>query len=69
MVDYNLLGLTLEFVGTLLLAIMLLRVHMKVSKEHRIDKKVLRSMRREKSVGFVAIILIVAGFVLQITTF
>ena len=36
MANFNLIGQTLELVGTLVLAIMVLRVHSKMRKEHKI---------------------------------
>ena len=61
----ELFPITLEFIGTILIGIAVPRVHTKVSKEHRIDKKVLRSIKRERSWTIVGIMLITVGFLIN----
>jgi len=66
--DINLLfwGLTLGVVGKVLLGVTVMLVHWKIVKEHKIDKLVLREMRREWGLAFFAIILILIGYVLEL---
>lgn len=64
--DYSFLGHTLQVAGEILIAIAVLRMHGKLSKEHRIDKKVLSSIHQEKILSYLAIALIVVGYILQL---
>ena len=57
--------LSLEFVGTILIGVAVLRVHMKVRKEQKIDKKVLRSIKRERYLTLAGMTLITLGFILN----
>jgi len=57
--------LTLEFLGTLLIGVAVLRVHMKMRKEHKIDDKVMRAIRREKYITIIGLILITLGYILN----
>jgi hypothetical protein len=66
MTSIEFLGMTFDFVGTIILAIAVLRVHMKLGKEHKIDKKVLQAIHREKIFAILAIIFIFFGFILQV---
>lgn len=59
------IGLTLDTLGKVLLGVTVLMVHGHVSKEHKIDADVLRAMKREKVLGILAILLVVAGYILQ----
>lgn len=65
----EILATTLDFLGKILIAVTVLLVHRRIKKEHRIDKKVLREMKFEQSIGFIAIILIVLGFILHLYAF
>ena len=62
----ELLGLTLEVLGTVMIAYTVLSVHYRVRKEHKIDEVVFKHMRREQAVGIIGIILIILGYILQI---
>ena len=64
----ELLGHTLEFSGTLIIAYTVLSVHSKVRKEHKIDEAVFKQMRSEQFLGVIGIGLIVVGFLLQLPT-
>ena len=59
-------GLTLGVTGKVLLGVTVMLVHWKIVKEHKIDTLVLREMRREWSFAFVAIILILIGYALEL---
>lgn len=56
----------LDFIGTVLIAIMALMVHKKAIMEKHIDKKVLKEMKMEQSIGFIAILLLTISFILKI---
>ena len=55
----------MEFIGVTLVAYMALRVHTRVREEHRVDKKVLSEMNREKIYAIVGILFIILGYLLQ----
>ena len=59
------LGFTLDVVGKVMVAFTAIMVHRRFRKEHKIDEKVFRSMRREQLLGIIGISLIILGFLLQ----
>ncbi|MEX0933799.1 MAG: hypothetical protein WD003_00870 [Candidatus Paceibacterota bacterium] len=60
------MGLTLEVLGTLFIAYAALRVHHRVLREHKIDRKVFTTMKIEQFVGWSGVVLVVAGYLLEI---
>ena len=62
----ELIGFTLDFIGKIMVAFTAIMVHHRFRKEHKVDEKVFRSMRREQVVAVVGIALIVAGYLLQL---
>lgn len=58
-------GLFLDVIGTVLVAMMALRVHHTVMREHKIDEVVFQRMRREQVLGFLGVIFVILGFILQ----
>lgn len=61
----TILALTLEFVGTILIGLSVLRVHLKLEEEHKVDKKVERSIERERVMTILGLLLIALGFILS----
>jgi len=59
-------GLTLDTLGKVLLGITVLMVHWHVLKEHKIDTDVLCTMKKEQALGVSGILLIIAGYILQL---
>lgn len=60
------LGITFDTIGTIIIAYMALRVHARVKTESRIDEYVMKEMRLERVLGVIGVLLIVAGYVLQV---
>lgn len=60
------IGFTLDIIGKVMVAFTAIMVHHRFLQEYKIDKKVFRSMRREQVIGVIGIILIIAGYVLQL---
>jgi len=58
---------TLDVIGKILIAMAALMVHHRVLHEHKIDRKVYRSMKVEQGYGILGVVLIVAAYVLRIT--
>ena len=62
----EIISLTLELVGTLFIAFAALRVHHRFLAEHRVDKKVLHAMRRERLIGITGVVFVLGGYVLNL---
>lgn len=60
------LGFTLDVIGKIMVAFTAVMVHHRFLKEHKVDEKVFRIMRREQIVGITGIVLIVIGYLLQL---
>ncbi|PCI30465.1 hypothetical protein COB52_01580 [Candidatus Kaiserbacteria bacterium] len=63
------LGLTLGLIGKVLLGTSVILVHGKITKEKRIDGIVLMEMRREQFIAFLGVLLMIVGYVLEISHF
>ncbi|MBL7045546.1 MAG: hypothetical protein ISR99_00740 [Parcubacteria group bacterium] len=59
-------GLTLGVVGKVLLGFTVISVHLKIVKEHKIDRLVLKEMRKERNLAILGILFIVVGYVLEL---
>jgi len=57
---------TLDVVGTVFIAYAALRVHHRVLSEHKVDGRVLKSMKREQKIGVVGVISIVSSYLLEV---
>ena len=53
--------------GKVILGIAVLMVHQKMEEEHRIDSQVIKAMHREKALTYCAIILIMAGYIIEVS--
>ena len=60
-------GLTMGVVGKVLLGVAVLRVHLGVMREHKIDDAVIKVMKREKWITIFALFLILVGYLMEIT--
>jgi len=60
------IGLTIDTIGKIMLGITVLMVHWHILKEHKIDIDVLRTMKREQILGISGILLILAGYIMQL---
>jgi len=60
------IGLTLGVIGKVLVAISVVRVHQVMGREHKIDRAVMQIFHWEKIVVLIGIVLIIAGYVLEI---
>lgn len=59
-------GITLGVIGKIVLGVAVIRVHMNILTERKIDMVVLRSIKREQVITFFGILLIVVGYVLEV---
>lgn len=62
----EILALTLETFGTVLIAYTAIKVHERVRKEKKIDKNVIKEMLLEKTIGFLGIALIVISYIINL---
>ena len=60
------IGFTLQVAGKILIAYTAIMVHHRFSEEHRVDERVFDEMKKEKSLAFVGIFLILAGYFLEV---
>lgn len=67
--EVEFLGLTMSTLGEILLAGTVLMVHHKIKKEHKIDQFVIKEITLEQLLGTSSIILMIAGYFLQIDFF
>jgi uncharacterized membrane protein YidH (DUF202 family) len=59
-------GLTLQTIGELIIGLSIVRVHVRIMQEHKLDKKVYRSIKREKFWAIIGIVLIIIGYTLKV---
>lgn len=62
----NILALTLDIIGKVMIAYTALAVHGRVRKEQKIDAIVFRVMKREKVIGITGIIFMIAGYIIHV---
>lgn len=60
------LGFTLDVIGKVMVAFTALMVHYRFRKEHKVDERIFKSMRREQVLAIIGILLIIIGYFLQI---
>jgi len=60
------IGFTIGTIGKIMVAFTAVAVHYRVWKEHQIDDKVFKEMRRERVIGVVGIALMVLGYLIEI---
>ncbi|OGF32245.1 hypothetical protein A2533_05035 [Candidatus Falkowbacteria bacterium RIFOXYD2_FULL_35_9] len=62
----NILGMTLQTIGEVIIALMVMLVHHRMKVEKKIDIQVSRIMKSEQIIGLIAIAFMLAGFILQV---
>jgi len=67
--DSLILGLTIKTIGEVIIGISIIRVHNRIMQEHKLDRKVYRSIRNEKFWGLIGVILIIAGYLLEVSSY
>jgi hypothetical protein len=63
------LGLTIKTLGEVIIGLSVVSVHMRIMEEHKLDKRVYRSIRNEKFWGTIGVILIITGFSLEVFSY
>lgn len=65
--DLAFIGLTLGTAGKIVVVLTVLHMHHSLIVEHKIDKVVILSYKQERVLTIIGLILIVAGYLLEIT--
>lgn len=60
----RLTAISLDIIGTLMIAIAVLRVHSRIGLDRSIDKRVVSSIKKESILVYIAIVLLIAAFAL-----
>ena len=62
----DIISLSLEFIGNVIIALTVLRVHQRFLDERKFDRKVIRTMKREQLVAFAGVACLATGFLLRL---
>ncbi|MCK4826705.1 hypothetical protein KA005_63800 [bacterium] len=63
----EIMAIGLEAIGAIIIAVIVLRVHWRILKEHKVnDPDVWREIKLEQKLGIIGVLLLVAGFSMQI---
>lgn len=62
----EILALTIDIIGKIMVAYTALAVHNRVRKEHTIDTAVFRAMKREQLIGIAGIMFMVLGYIVRV---
>lgn len=60
------LGFTLDTIGKVMVAFTAIMVHYRFLREHQVNERVFKIMKREQAIGVLGVILIIIGYFLQI---
>jgi len=63
------IGMTIGLIGKVVLGVAVIRVHMHIALERKVDSDVIRAIEREKHVTAGAIILMIVGYLLETAYF
>lgn len=64
--NIEIMGFILDLIGKVLVAISVYLVHNRIMKEHRIDRRIIKEMKKERKLVIIGIILMIAGHLLQL---
>ncbi len=62
-------GMTIGLVGKVMLGIAVIRVHMHIATERRVDGDVIRAIEREKYITALAILFMIFGYFMEVFYF
>jgi len=62
----GILGLTLEALGAVMIAYTVIRTHAMVERERRIDTRIVRAIRGERTMAIVGVLFVIAGYLIQV---
>lgn len=59
-------GFTIDVIGKIMIAYTAIAVHTRFWKEHRVDERVFQAMKKERWIGILGVIFIIAGYFMQL---
>lgn len=62
----EIIGLTFQVTGEVMIGVTAIMVHRRVWKEHKIDPAVYHEMKREQTIGIIGIAFLILGYILQV---
>ncbi|PIP61032.1 hypothetical protein COW99_06270 [Candidatus Roizmanbacteria bacterium CG22_combo_CG10-13_8_21_14_all_38_20] len=65
MIILLIIGITLDVIGTIMIAYTVLRVHNRAREERTIDSQVINEMKKERAASILGITLIIIGYIFQ----
>ena len=65
MMIISITGITLDVIGTILIAYTVLRVHDRARRERAIDSRVINEMKKERTASIIGIVFIIIGYIFQ----
>ena len=66
--NLHIFGATLTALGEITVAYTVISVHHRFMKEHKVDEKVFKVMYKEQKIAVMGIMLIIAGYVVEVLT-
>ncbi|MCR4330902.1 MAG: hypothetical protein NUV49_03425 [Patescibacteria group bacterium] len=63
------IGMTIGLIGKVILGVAVIRVHMHIATERKVDDDVIRAIEREKYITAAAIFFMIAGYFLETAYF
>lgn len=64
--ELEIIGRTIDVIGKIMVAFTAIMVHHRFLEEHQVDEQVFKTMKRERYVGIVGMIMMVMGYVIEI---
>ncbi|MFC1640855.1 hypothetical protein ACFL2D_02265 [Patescibacteria group bacterium] len=58
-------GFTIDIAGKILIGYTAIMVHHRFYKEHRVDAKVFKTMKKEQTYGIIGLVFIIMGYIMQ----
>ncbi len=65
----ELIGTTLDVLGNVFIAIVVLNVHARIARERTIDAKVIGAMKKEKFLVIIGIVSVLLGYIIRLPFF
>jgi len=65
----GLLSSTLDLIGKVMISYTALAVHFRMLKEHKMDEQVYKEIRRERIIGVLGIIFMVAAYLIKLPVY
>jgi len=64
--DFDIIGMIIQFIGTMMIAYTALSVHIRVSEDKGITENAVLRIKTERIFGYLGILLLTIGFIIQL---